>query len=244
MKIVKIKHGFISYPNNPHIAKIVAHYNEGTLELFYTDGRMQEIKIDADPYQAQFGFPVSKDGTMLFWMSWEKGIIAYHIPSGEIAWRYKTTRIFDIFVYSDYIIAGKYGEALLKFDLKTGQLLNKVKGPSLEHFWQLAAPYVMVGTIRGKTCIVNTETMEIVRAYSDKENNPFNPYKCFYFKIHKAEWKDGKMLLVGHERHPSKGTDFSHETPDPELLAQGYLGWDYVRLAECDFPVDCLNKNE
>ena len=198
MRIELIDHGFIQYLNHEHIEKVLCKNYEGCTVYYYNEPP-KFLPVECTVYNDTLGFPVSEDGTMLFTTSWENGLTAYCIADGSVVWRYKRTRMKDIFTYPSYVIASRYGKSIIKYDLNTGEILAEMNSSTITKAWELPSPYILVEMIRGKLSVVNTETMTVVKAYKE---NTINPNHCLAQIILGYQLKDNVLSIYGFEEHP------------------------------------------
>ncbi len=176
MKIFKIDYGFETIINNGCISKIISHYSDtdhdNNISILYEDGRTHSISIPVEPFNSQYGLPVSNDNKLIYASSWEKGLMAYDIESGDLVWRYKASRICDIAVYDGFIIVKKDSYAIIKLDEKTGEFISEIKSGTIIKYMPLNDKYALVENIRGKLSVVDLISMEVACSYSEKTVYP------------------------------------------------------------------------
>lgn len=188
--------GFLQHYQNPLIDSIQYLY-DGNCCIYFKDGTTKTHFVNCEVvYNEQFGIPLSLDGTKLYVSSWERGLTAYNTITGEEIWRYKRTRIGNVFCYDNFLVAHRYGMALLQFDLNSGELTNEIKSTTLEHIFALDQKYLFVNWWKRKNCIVDAKTLQMVKSYSEKEVNPFD---CLGHSIREAHIVDGKLFIEGFE---------------------------------------------
>lgn len=188
--------GFLQRYQNPLIDHIQYLY-DGNCCIYFKDGTTRTHFVDCEVvYNSQFGIPLSLDGTKLYVSSWERGLTAYNTITGEKLWQYKRTRIQNVFCYDSFLIAYRYGLALLQFDVNTGELLNGISSRSLEFVYGLDQNYLYVNKWKRKNCIVDAKTLCMVKSYPEKL---VNPYECLGCTIRDAHLRDGKLFIEGFE---------------------------------------------
>ena len=196
MRIERVEGGFITLIENGIVDRVVCEYGKKCTVIFCNRPPKELKIIECSSYQSQFGTPVSYDGSKLFVSSWEKGLYAYDISSGELLWRLKGARMTEVTVYPSYLIVLQSDKAIHKIDFATGQLLATIKtGTVLQHF-VLMDSLVLVDSIRGKLSVLDTESMEVVKQYSKKVFNPGGYYSTL---IHGAKVCDNQLILCGKE---------------------------------------------
>ncbi|MBE6616789.1 MAG: hypothetical protein E7627_02415 [Ruminococcaceae bacterium] len=200
MRIEKVDIGFVEIIENAIIEKIVCRY-DGTCTVHFYDKSPQELNVGCSSFHSQYGIPVSDDGTRLFVGSWEKGLCAYDILSGEVLWRFKPGKIRNIFVYSKFLIVSRANTSVIKIDIDTGELLDSIKSGTLEHIFDLGFPYIFADTMLGKHCIIDVEKMVVVKKYSSKIVNPFD---CLSLMIRNVTLQDNVIIVSGVEQYPNK----------------------------------------
>ena len=200
MKIELVTRGFIEYLDNEFVEKICCSY-DGPCIVHYYHKPPQAITIECEPYNSQFGYPVTNDGKILFVSSWENGLTAYDIATNEVLWKLKGTRIKAVYVYATYVVAIKYCTAILKLDLHTGEVLEQMKSGTVECSWELQPPYILVDTFRGKLSIIDTEKMSVVKAYKGKD---INPNQCLSFVIQGFRTENNTLAILGVEDCPNR----------------------------------------
>ena len=199
MRIEFFENGFTQHLNHKHVEKILCKYDEGCTVYYYNEPP-KFLAVECEVYNRRLGFPVSEDGTMLFTTSWENGLTAYRIADGSIVWRYKRTRMKNIFTYPSYVIASRYGKSIIKYDLNTGEILGEINSGTIEDVWKLTSPYILVEMIRGKLSVVNTETMTVVKVY---KQDVINPNHCLAQIILGYQLKDNVLSIYGSEEYPN-----------------------------------------
>lgn len=193
--------GFLQHFDNPFVDRIQYKF-DGSCTIFFKDGSTKDHFVGCDVvYNEQYGIPVSLDGRMLFVGSWEKGLTAYDTVTGERKWRYRPARIRSIFVYSDFLVVCRCGAALLKLDSHTGELIWEKKSGTMEEIHRLDDRYFFVDCLRGKYCVMDAMTMEIVKVYSPKTVNPSD---CLSHVIREACLREGRLYIEGFEDYPNR----------------------------------------
>ena len=203
LKIESIDGGFIEYIDNSPIEKIICKY-DCACTIYYRDKSSKSVNAKCSVYNRQYGIPVSNDGTRLFVGDWEKGIYAYDILSGRILWQFMSSRIRNIFVYSEFLVVARAHKGVDKVDLETGKLCASIKSGTLEHIFDLTFPFVFADTISGKHCVIDIEEMRIKKKYSLKVINPF---QCLSLMIKDVYLHNNSIIILGTENYPQKKYD-------------------------------------
>ena len=193
--------GFLQHYDNPLMDKI-QYKSDGSCTVYFKDGSIKDHFIDCETvFNHQYGIPASKDGKLLFVGSWEKGLTAYDTVTGEKKWKYRPGSNRNIFVYSDFLVMCRGNRALVKLDLLTGEVLWEQKSGTLEHIYRLDDRYIYAETLRGKHCVLDVTTMEVVKKYPPKTVNPSN---CLSHVIREACLQDGRLFIEGFENYPNR----------------------------------------
>ena len=215
LTLERIDNGFWERFPSSTIEKILCSF-DGYCRVYFLDGRRSEIQLECTVYNEQYGYPVSERHGLLFSTSWQHGVSAYDLFTGEIRWKVPGSRMTRAFPIGDYLIVMRYGYALLKLDIQAGALLSKISGGTLEHQFWLTGPYVFVECVRGKHVILNTDTMQIVRSYRPQE---INPKQCLSFAILDAEITDNGLVISGFEEYPNGIFNVSPKIVDPKRFS-------------------------
>ena len=125
-----------------------------------------------------------------------------------------------MFLYSTYLVVNKSNSALLKIDINNGELLEQIKSGTIQHSFALNNAFVLVDSIKGKLCVIDTRTMEITMQYSKRVTNPSN---CLSFLIQGANWRNGVLSIWGVEEYPEynnelKGKRTFNRVVDSQLI--------------------------
>lgn len=215
LALERIDNGFWERFPSSTIEKILCSF-DGYCRVYFLDGRRSEIQLECTVYNEQYGYPVSERHGLLFSTSWQHGVSAYDLFTGELRWKVPGSRMTRAFPIGDYLIVMRYGYALLKLDIQTGTLLSKISGGTLEHQFWLTGPYVLVDRVRGKHVILNTDTMQIVRTYRPQEINPRNYWS---HKITDAAINGSGLVVSGFEEHPNGNVSTHFKVMDPEWFS-------------------------
>ena len=147
MRIQKFDGYFEEYITSPIISKVTCPYVGGLCSVHFRDGNVYTLNTVADGYNSQFGIPVSLDGKVLFVSSWETGLHAYSITTGEEIWHFKSTRIKAIYVAETYVVAIRYGESILKLNIADGTKIGELRSGTIECSFGLEFPYILIDTL-------------------------------------------------------------------------------------------------
>jgi len=198
MEISSIEGGFVEKKVSDIISEITFLY-DGRCTIQYEDGSRHVIRVDVSAFNTQFGIPVSFDNKLLFVTSWETGIVAIYIETGEIKWHYRSTRITSVTVYPDYIALTRYGYGLLKIDCMSGKLLGLVKGTSFEYHHLICGSFLLIDKAGGNMCIADTASMQVTKSYRSRQTNP---NRCLAFSLGGAYTKEHALFIFGREYYP------------------------------------------
>ena len=203
MKIENTTSGFVETIEKAGIERIECNYN-GICTVHFYDRQPRALSVGCSFFNSQYGIPVSQDGTRLFVGSWEAGLCAYDIFSGTLIWRHKPGKIRNILVYPSFLIVSRAYTSIVKIDIQTGKVLAEIRSGTLEHIFDLGAPYIFADTISGKHCIIDTEKMIVVKKYASKVVNPSD---CLSLIVRNAVLQDNVITISGLEKYPQKNLD-------------------------------------
>lgn len=169
----------------------------GECTVRYLSGEEKTFQIPSDPvYVGQFGIPLSADGRCMAVPSWETGLSVYSTLTGVRLWNVPDKRIRNVFIDQSSVVAVKYGESLLQFDLETGRKMCEIRSTSIETAYDLHDGRVFVCSVRGKYAVVRLKDLAIERQFS---KSAVNPDKCLSVVITDASVSNGQILLRGFE---------------------------------------------
>ena len=210
--------GFLQEYNNPYIKEVMFYYT-GNCRIKFQNGIEKEYTFCFDAvYLSQFGAPISDDGRLLFISDWEHGLSVFDTDTGEQCWHYKATRIGKVLVFPSFVLAEKFNERLIQFDIRTGKVMNQIKSGTIEELFYLTEKEVLVCSVRGKVSLVDAATLHIIKCYSNKETNPSD---CLSQVIRDARMVDGEIVLYGFESCSHRNfndrtkVDFQRALPTP-----------------------------
>lgn len=195
MKIQKHNGYFEEYFDSKIISKVVCAY-DGLCSVYFCDGRICTFATVASGYNSQYGIPVSLDGKTLFVSSWETGVHAYNIDTGKEIWHFKSTRIMSVYASEAYVVAVRYGEAVLKLDIADGAKVGELRSGTIEASYELDFLHILVNTYRGKLSVIDMDSLSVVRQYPD---SLINPYKAISFMIREVFLDRNKLTIAGLE---------------------------------------------
>lgn len=200
MRIQKFSDYFEEYIDSPVISKITCSYLGGLCSVYFRNGTIRSLVTVATGYNSQFGVPVSLDGKILFVSSWETGLHAYDIDTGEKLWHFKSTRIKAVYVSETHVTAIRYGESILVLDITEGSKLKELRSSTIECSYELHSPYVLVDTYKGKFSVINVDSMSIVKSYPKSVTNP---RKAISFMVREASLSGSVLSISGLENQRS-----------------------------------------
>lgn len=217
--VKKDKDGFVQIFHSPIIDRIRFMHN-GICKIYYQDGRFLDFYTGCEAvYNSQWGTALSLDGEKLFVSSWENGLVAFCTRTGKKLWQYKRSRITSVFPYSGYLIACRYGKALLKLSLDSGEIIKELKSSTIQQMFEVDKNHLFVDCIRGRHCILTVAGLECVKNYQTSVVNPMN---CLSHCIQRAYLKDGQLFIEGFEDYPNSNYATSQQAAfcrmiDPEF---------------------------
>ena len=206
MKIERLPDKCILYPDLEVISRVELLYDSNRCTILFRDGTISSFIHNWEAYHvAYYGLSFSNDGRTVFTGNWDKGIYALDTASGEIIWHYKCTKVRELFAFSNYLVAMRFGDSLCKIDSTTGILLGRLSGSAFESCWQLDDKYILIESKYGKLCIVDTDLMQIVHKYGAPV---FNPNGCIGLVIQNAWLKNGSVMISGIEEYDNVGNNY------------------------------------
>jgi len=209
-----VKEGTYKYTNN---AGIIMEEDKikyfGTLTVHFHNKPKKEMNsIDLCPsHSGRLGMSVSEDGCKLFIGSEEKkrGLRAYDIETDSLLWRLGEGKIGNIYVYSTYLVCNT-NRSIIKLDIDNGTVLNLIKSGTIEQIFDLGYPYVLADTISGKLCVINTESMKIIKNYGNSyRSNVINPSNCLSLIFLNAILHNNELTISGSEEYPNRNYQLS-----------------------------------
>ncbi len=200
-KVLSIEYaegGFWQFVDHSMLSKIWSEYDSGAITIFFKSGSTKTVMANCAGYNSQYGTPVSDDGRKLVIGAWEKrqGLRCYSLENGNMVWQIHIPRIRQIFCFSDYLAVLEAKKALLKINLNNGEVLAQICSSTIENQFLISNHLVFVDSIKGTPCVVNTESMRIVKVYPLPVVNP-NSRKSFI--INKAELTENIITISGFE---------------------------------------------
>ena len=199
--------GFIHRIENARVRYVACDYEKRRCTVFFHDRPPRELAMAVSPFNAQYGLPVSDDGTRLFFSDWDHGLWAYDLDSGETAWYAPQSRVTYLLPDGPRLVAVRQDRALLSFDVGTGAVLGEVRSGSVSDLFRLEAHTVLVNALSGRLCAVRTQDLSVYKRYSPKA---VNPNRCLSLLIQNAALRDNALTITGVERHPARTY-----SPDP-----------------------------
>ena len=192
--ITKFEGGFKEQYPSGAVEEAFFEY-ESSVTVLFRDGRKRQLPLNPSSYQMQFGIPFSLDGKLLFFYTWEKGVEAICLETGETVWRLRAKHASRIAVYESYLIVIQQGIAVLKVEIATGRILARI-GCDVSRRFDLIGSYQLIDSIRGKVCILDTGDMSIRKSYQNGCINPNHYPTCI---IQSAELKGNVLSISGFE---------------------------------------------
>ena len=128
--------------------------------------------------------------------SWEKGVEAISLETGETVWKLRARHAGRIAVYDTYIIVIQQEIAVLKVDIATGEILARI-GCDAEDRFDLEGPYQLIDSIRGKLSVLDTRDMTVKKKYSRDVVDPNHLPTCI---IREAKLEGEKLIIAGFEQ--------------------------------------------
>ena len=206
MRIDRFCDKCILYPETEAIRKVELLYDSGLCTILFRDGTSSSFLHDWEAYHvAYYGLSFTRDGKTVFTGSWEKGVYALDTASGKIIWHYRCTKIRELFAFSNYLVAMRFGDSLCKIDSTAGTLLGRLSGSAFESCWRLDDKHILIESKYGKLCVVDTDLMQIVHKYGAQV---FNPNGCIGLVIQNAWKKNGSVMISGIEEYDTAGNKY------------------------------------
>ena len=206
MRIDRFCDKCILYPETEAIRKVELLYDSGLCTILFRDGTSSSFLHDWEAYHvAYYGLSFTRDGKTVFTGSWEKGVYALDTASGKIIWHYRCTKIRELFAFSNYLVAMRFGDSLCKIDSTVGTLLGRLSGSAFESCWRLDDKHILIESKYGKLCVIDTDLMQIVHKYGAQV---FNPNGCIGLVIQNAWKKNGSVMISGIEEYDTAGNKY------------------------------------
>ena len=206
MRIDRFCDKCILYPETEAIRKVELLYDSGLCTIRFRDGTSSSFLHDWEAYHvAYYGLIFTRDGKTVFTGSWEKGVYALDTASGKIIWHYRCTKIRELFAFSNYLVAMRFGDSLCKIDSTAGTLLGRLSGSAFESCWRLDDKHILIESKYGKLCVIDTDLMQIVHKYGSQV---FNPNRCIGLVIQNAWIKNGSVMIRGIEEYDNPNSKF------------------------------------
>lgn len=206
MRIERLCDKCILYPEIEAIRRVEVLYDSGQCTILFRDGTSSSFLHDWEAYHvAYYGLSFTRDGKTVFTGSWEKGVYALDTASGKIIWHYRCTKIRELFAFSNYLVAMRFGDSLCKIDSTAGTLLGRLSGSAFESCWRLDDKHILIESKYGKLCVVDTDLMQIVHKYGAQV---FNPNGCIGLVIQNAWKKNGSVMISGIEEYDTAGNKY------------------------------------
>ena len=206
MRIDRFCDKCILYPETEAIRRVELLYDSGLCTILFRDGTSSSFLHDWEAYHvAYYGLSFTRDGKTVFTGNWEKGVYALDTASGKIIWHYRCTKIRELFAFSNYLVAMRFGDSLCKIDSTAGTLLGRLSGSAFESCWRLDDKHILIESKYGKLCVVDTDLMQIVHKYGAQV---FNPNGCIGLVIQNAWKKNGSVMISGIEEYDTAGNKY------------------------------------
>lgn len=206
MRIDRFCDKCILYPETEAIRRVELLYDSGLCTILFRDGTSSSFLHDWEAYHvAYYGLSFTRDGKTVFTGSWEKGVYALDTASGKIIWHYRCTKIRELFAFSNYLVAMRFGDSLCKIDSTAGTLLGRLSGSAFESCWRLDDKHILIESKYGKLCVIDTDLMQIVHKYGAQV---FNPNGCIGLVIQNAWKKNGSVMISGIEEYDTAGNKY------------------------------------
>ena len=153
-------------------------------------------------YNAQYGLPVSNDGTVIFAGTWERGIFAYDIITGMLLWRYPKGKARTMIISNEDLIVARANSSVFRLNIHSGQKSDlEIKSRTIENIFPLSNKQFFLKYYRGNCCVVNCKDFSIEHIFSKSEINPHN---CLSLLINEVEIDSkNNVLIKGFEDYPN-----------------------------------------
>ena len=150
---------------------------------------------------ARTGIPISEDGALLYIWDSERGngLRALDSRTGRQVWRMPAEKVRAVFAFADCGVALRGGEALLKFNLRTGETLASLKSSAADAFRVDGDRILTASEDRLELVRVSAFTREA--EYSAEQ---FNPNRCLCVRIREVRPESGRIVISGVEQYPNE----------------------------------------
>jgi hypothetical protein len=225
LNIVNTDTGFIHYYEDEVFSHIEWERTTGNLKLNFSNGSQTVVASKCSIYNSQYGIPISKEHMKLFVSSWEQGLFCYDAITGDLVWQLKMPRITKVFIFSDYVITQKYGESILKVDIRTGEVINQLRGKSIECFFNVTGNLLFVGRINRAFCLLDADQFRVVKKYNEML---INPRQCLSLLIQSVAIKDHALTIEGLEQYSNKNFSSKEQYRFTRLIDESVAWQDNV----------------
>ncbi len=188
------------YSENPMISEI-SFSTEGDFTIILRNGDIKKYSFPIDAiYVGQYSIPLTEDGKTMYIGGWyqKDGLQARDTMTGKLVWKMKTSRIRNVYIFHDYGIALREGDALIRFDPQTGDVKESLKGSGIDQMFLLRNEEALVFRYKRMISIIDLSTFQIIRRIPDKLANP---YDCLSYVVQDARMEGDLILLTGFERY-------------------------------------------
>ena len=209
--------------DNDLIEQMYFRVSDQTCTIHYKDGHSVSAKLSfCNIYNYSYGMPPSKDGKYIYvghWDWWD-GLVAHHVPSGEVAWRLKKGGNREIHVFDEFLIVRAENKGLRKVDAKTGTLLQEMKGAFQSSFLLNERLIVAFREGSGSATVFDVEDGVIIKTFPRKIVNSNN---CLSFWVESARLENDILIVGGREQHPNGMIDVEHKwIPFERIIDTGF----------------------
>jgi len=188
------------YVQNSVINFVECYYRKGYIRVFYNDGTEKSFSMPIDVYNEQFrNVPISAERNWIFWGSWEKGICAYDLITGEVIWRIKGWKFTNILVFDKYLVTAQQYKKLLRLNIENGEILDEVKSGTLGSVYKLDDRYFYADSMSGIGTIYDVADMAVYKRYPKKTFPSDHPYG---FSIRDLWLEDNHIFAEGFIKGP------------------------------------------
>ena len=181
---------------NGIIDHIECYFDKKRVRVIYETGKITDLLFDIGVYNSQFNnVPLSSSRNWIFWSSWDKGISAFDLITGNMVWNKKGCKYRKILVFDDYIISLQQYNRLVKIKIENGSDLNEIKTGTINGIYKLDNQYIAADSIRGKLTIYDTRDMSVLKEYPKSIYKQQYDDGDYYFTIRDL-WIENNSLLA------------------------------------------------
>lgn len=179
----------------------VTFQENGRCRVFDNHGDVvNEFDTDWKPaYNRQYDTPVSVEHNLLFVPSWEKGVSAYDLRDGSMAWRKGPGKVRQMVVSGGLLVSGIFGRGIIVRDMVSGNPEHEMKMTSVEDVFYLGDGLALIGPRRSSFYVVSLPELNIVQ---EVDRRILNPDRCLSHILNNVWVNDRSLVISGWEEFP------------------------------------------